>query len=454
MRIERLDNYEMIIGMSKANSLKQARKTARFIWSYRLELAIAAAVIALFFVTSSLPIWVSALVWATVLGAGVYKRERVLPRTHELLLGARTARQLRRAARDVGFGELYVDDVVITLPGEWVKVRVPRGKTVEGLERARRELRSCLGATDVRVVPDRKNPSGRASVSIIRRDPFEEIEGYVWPLLDAEHTSVRDPMPIGFDEYGRPVKARLLSRNILVGGAPDSGKSSFLRIPAAYAAKDPSARLWLMDGKMVEFEAWKTCAHAFVSGPDLAGAVDMLTQLRDEMNARYQRIRAAGAVFVLDDMELDVLMIDEVPTYTRPTVMSDKKAMEQIKTIQGLLWTIVAKGRGAGVITILSAQKPDANTVPTDIRDLFDNRLALHCNTKAMSDTILGAGAGEEAVANAATIPSGQPGVGYYLGDDGVTKMRAFFMSNEQAVEVASCVASRQLDTELSTLRA
>jgi S-DNA-T family DNA segregation ATPase FtsK/SpoIIIE len=305
----------------------------------------------------------------------------------------------------------------------------------------------------VRVIPDRKDRS-RASISIIRRDPFEHIDGYAWPLLDAEQTSVREPMPAGFDEYGRKNLARLLSRNLIVGGAPDSGKSSFLRLPAAYAALDPKARLWLMDGKSVEFEAWKTCAHAFVSGPDLKGAVEMLTKLRDEMEARYQRIRAAGEVFVLEDMELDVLMIDEVPTYTRPTVMTDKKAIEQIKTIQGLLWTIVARGRAAGVITILSAQKPDANTIPTDIRDLFDNKLALHCNTKAMSDTILGQGAGEESAANAADIPSGQPGVGYYVGDDGVRKIKCFYISHQQALEISSRVASRQLDDKLSTLSA
>jgi S-DNA-T family DNA segregation ATPase FtsK/SpoIIIE len=153
-------------------------------------------------------------------------------------------------------------------------------------------------------------------------------------------------------------------------------------------------------------------------------------------------------------MELDILMIDEVPTYTRPTVVTDKKAAEQIKTIQGLLWTIVARGRAAGVITILSAQKPDANTIPTDIRDLFDNKLALHCNTKAMSDTILGQGAGEDSAANAADIKPGQPGVGYYVGDEGVRKIKCFYISHKQALEISSRVASRQLDEELSTLRA
>jgi S-DNA-T family DNA segregation ATPase FtsK/SpoIIIE len=443
----------MIIGMSTARKARiDKRQTAKTIWSYHLEAFFVAFWMTMFWIAIAMPLTMALVIWVTTIGLVIWQRKRVFEFCHDALYGARVRRSLRRAARDSGFGELRVDDVVMTLPGEWVKVRVPRGKTVEGLDRVSKELRGCLHVTDVRVIPDRANPSGAASVSIIRRDPFDHMDGIVWPLLEAEQTSVREHMPIGFDEYGRLVNARLLSRNLIIGGAPDSGKSSFLRLPAAYGALDPKCRLWLMDGKSVEFEAWKTCAHAFVSGPDLKGAVDMLTQLRDEMEARYQRLRAAGEVFVLEDMELDMLMIDEVPTYTRPTIMSDKKAMEYIKTIQGLLWTIVARGRAAGVITILSAQKPDANTIPTDIRDLFDNKLALHCNTKAMSDTILGQGAGEESIANAATIPPGQPGVGYYVGDDGVQKMKSFYISHKQAIEIASRVASRQIDAELSTL--
>jgi S-DNA-T family DNA segregation ATPase FtsK/SpoIIIE len=443
----------MIIAMSSPRKTRSPeRNLLRQALGWRVEAAFLVLFVTLFMVCSSLPIYVFLPIAIVVLGLVIWKHAKVVGWVHDVLYGARFRRELKNAARDAGFGEIYVDDVMMTLPGEWVHVRVPRGKTVEGLERLSRELRSCLAVTDVRIIPDRENPSGKAAISIIRRDPFQAIGDYTWPLRQAEQTNVREPMPLGFDEYGRVVKSRLLSRNLIVGGAPDSGKSSFLRLPAAYAALDPKARLWLMDGKSVEFEAWKTCAHSFVSGPDLKGAVDMLTQLRDEMEARYQRIRAAGEVFVLPDMEIDVLMIDEVPTYTRPTVMTDKKAIEQIKTIQGLLWTIVARGRAAGVITFLSAQKPDANTIPTDIRDLFDNKLALHCNTKAMSDTILGAGSGEEAPANAAAIPAGQPGVGYYVGDDGVRKTKCFYMSHHQALEIASRVAQAQLVDEFSTL--
>jgi hypothetical protein len=337
----------MIIGMSSANKTQQAKTTSRYVWGYRLELGAIIFGATLFWMHAAVPLLLYIGFWLCIAGIAIWQRNQVVERAHEALYGARIRRQVKRAAMDSGFGEIEVEKVILTLPGEWAKVRVPRGSTVDALEKSARSMAGCLRVSDVRVIPDRKDRS-RASISIIRRDPFDELGGYAWPLLRAEFASVREDMPIGFDEYGRMVKSRLLSRNLLVGGAPDSGKSSFLRLPAAYAALDPKARLWLMDGKSVEFEAWKTCAHAFVSGPDLKGAVDMLTQLRDEMEARYQRIRAAGEVFVLDDMEVDILMIDEVPTYTRPTVVTDKKAAEHIKNIQGLLWTIVARGRAAG----------------------------------------------------------------------------------------------------------
>jgi DNA segregation ATPase FtsK/SpoIIIE-like protein len=145
-------------------------------------------------------------------------------------------------------------------------------------------------------------------------------------------------------------------------------------------------------------------------------------------------------------------MIDELPQYTRSFETDSKGQQAAVKTIRNGIWRLIAMGRWAGMITILSAQKPTADIVPSESRDLIDHKFALHCNTKAMSDTILGAGAGEESPANAADIPSGQPGVGYYVGDNGVQKMRSFFISHKQALEIASRAAARQLDDDLRTL--
>src|SRR4051812_36472475 len=170
----------MIIGMMTALYLKKARKMARYLWSYRLEIALGVAVFTLFWIASAMPLWLSIPTWLVVFGLGVWKRKNLLPRTREMHQSAKVRRQLQRAAKDAGFGELYVDKVTSTLPGEWAKVRVPRGQTVEDLDRVSKKLRGNMKVTDVRVIPDRDNPSGAASVSIVRRDPFENIGGYEW----------------------------------------------------------------------------------------------------------------------------------------------------------------------------------------------------------------------------------------------------------------------------------
>jgi hypothetical protein len=72
------------------------------------------------------------------------RRKNVFERTHELLYGAKVRRQVQSAARDAGFGDLRVEKIVMTLPGEWVKVSVPRGKTVDTLERCASSMAGCL----------------------------------------------------------------------------------------------------------------------------------------------------------------------------------------------------------------------------------------------------------------------------------------------------------------------
>jgi hypothetical protein len=272
--------------------------------------------------------------------------------------------------------------------------------------------------------------------------------------MDAEQVNIRKGAPFGRDEYGRVIDVRLLSRNMIMGGSPDAGKSAALRILIAAAVLDPLAKVWLMDAKTgaAEFVHWAPAAHRLVRGRDLANAVEVLRELEERVEKRGEEIVRRGEVFVTDDMEIDVLFIDELPQYTRTREDDGKEDVANVKRIRDSIWKLIALGRWTGMPTVLSAQKPTADLVPTEFRDLIDNKFALHCNTKAMSDTILGAGAGEEAPANAASIPSGYPGLGYYVGDHGVVKMRSFFISPKQAMEISSRVASRNIDEEMAAL--
>ncbi len=48
--------------------------------------------------------------------------------------------------------------------------------------------------------------------------------------------SMFDPVHIGIDEFGHPVRVPLIYRNMLIGGEPGSGKSGLLNAIVAHAA--------------------------------------------------------------------------------------------------------------------------------------------------------------------------------------------------------------------------
>jgi hypothetical protein len=428
----------------------------RFTWSYRLELGLISALFLLFYGVDALPIWLYAPIWLTLLGATAYDVRhgyRMFIYVGSLIYQARTRRRTIRAAEDSGFTGLQITKVAATLPGEMISVRVPRGSTVEKLAAAEQTMRACLHVSDVRVIADRADRS-RAEISIIRRDAFESMKEMPWPLLDAESVNIRKPFPFARDEYGRMAEIKLLSRNLIMGGAPDAGKSAALRMIAAAAALDPLARLWMMDAKTggAEFIHWAPAAEDIVRGRDLEAAVAMLAKLEERVERRGQEIVARGEVFVCEDMEIDVLMIDEAPQFTR-SLESDTPAQKSaVKLIRERIWKLIALGRWAGMPVVLSAQKPTADIVPSEFRDLIDLRFGLHCNTRQMSDAIFGDGSGSEVPFSAVDIPEGQPGVGYLLSGAGPRKMRTFYITPKQALEVASRVGSRHLDDELATL--
>lgn len=51
------------------------------------------------------------------------------------------------------------------------------------------------------------------------------------------------------------------------------------------------------------------------------------------------------------------------------------------KEFSNSLRDLIARGRAAGIIVMLAAQKPSADTVPSAIRDLVGLRLAFRCAT-------------------------------------------------------------------------
>jgi DNA segregation ATPase FtsK/SpoIIIE-like protein len=418
------------------------------VWGWRLELALAAALVASQRLLASLVGDVAAAgVVAVLVGAGlaVGPLRRV---SCGGLRAARVRRAWRRAVEDVG---LSVD--VLRAPrvlnarriaaGDVLRVRVCRGQSVVTLEARAGELAACLHVREVRVEPERGD-AALARVTLVRRDPFDDPAPLTWPDADIQERSLWDPIALGVDEHGEPVRVRLVERNVLVGGEPGAGKSVALSLFVAAAALDPGTRVWLLDGKLVELAAWAPVAERLV-GPDGGEAIGLLRDVQREMDARYRELLARGLRKVPrdDELPLHLVVVDELAFYLS---LPDRRQRQELTE---LLRDLVARGRAAGVIVVAATQKPGADVVPSSLRDLFGFRLALRCNTPQASDTILGQG-WACTDADASTVPGAQRGVGFLLAEGAQPiRVKTYHLDDDELASIAERASARRADAWL-----
>ena len=314
--------------------------------------------------------------------------------------------------------------------GDRVELVLWRGTSIDDLVKAEAVLAASLGVRQVRCVANAAKRN-LVTLTITRDDPFNEA-ALRFPLLDASHVTLWDPIPVGVDEDGEIVTLSLPERNVLIGGEPGAGKSVALSLLVAAAALDPEADLWLFDGKVVELSAWAACARVFV-GHDVRLAITVLEELTTEMDLRYEELLRRGVrkVTRAEGLHLHVVVIDELALYVAGT---DKKSAQRFAE---LLRDLVARGRAAGIIVLAATQKPSTDIVPSTLRDLFGFRWALRCATRDASDTVLGAGWASEGF-SASNLNSARRGVGLLLHEGGVpVQLRTFHLTDDDVRALA-----------------
>jgi hypothetical protein len=307
-----------------------------------------------------------------------------------------------------------------TPAGERVRLRIPAGFSSEEIEAVGPSLAATIGAREVRVLRDPGN-AALAQFSIIWRDALS-APAPPWPVPTG---SLWEPISLGIDEDGNPVRIGLPERNLLLGGEPGAGKSAALSLLIAAAALDPSVHLTLLDGKQVELAPWAGSAEHFV-GPDMEGAIGVLKGLCTEMDRRYATLLAAGLRKIKPGGEfgLHVVAIDELAFYMRGGKRDERN--ELTETLRDL----ISRGRAAGIIVIAATQKPSSEIIPTFVRDLFSFRMALRCTTPEASDTVLGQGWASQGY-SASTLDPTARGVGFLLAEGAVpVKIRTHYLDD------------------------
>lgn len=334
----------------------------------------------------------------------------------------------------LGGRDVTVDTFRSVPAGHQLGLWVPPGTSVSELQKGEELLAVAFGARTVTVERDPAH-AGHAVVTVSYVDPLGGPPR-PWPWTGDTRTDFWTGLPLGHDESGEPVWLSLVERHLLVGGEPGGGKSNALSLVTAAAALDPTAELWLFDGKLVELSAWRDAATRFV-GADLDEATAALEELRAEMGRRYELLLARRLRKVAPGMGLGpiVVVVDELALYLHGTGKAGNGFAEALRDL-------VARGRAAGVVVVAATQKPASDVVPTSLRDLFGYRLAMRCATRDASDTVLGSG-WATAGYTASDIDPSTRGVGLLLAEGGVPRRLRVFHLDDDGLERTAAFAAR-----------
>jgi FtsK/SpoIIIE family len=404
---------------------------ARPLWGFRVELAAAVLLLVAWrWLADPLGRLPALLVLAAVL-AGLLTIPAVRRQMAALAHRAWVRRRWATACRYTGLATASdriprITKHSLVPAGDRLLVRLPPGSSTAVLAEAAEQVAVILDVREVRVARDPDRAS-LARVTVVRRDPLHGAPPLAWPWLDVPRCSLWQPIPVGVDEDGHWVQVSLPERHVLLGGESGAGKSGGLALLLAAAALDPTVKLVLLDGKLVELACWAGIADRSV-GPDLTEAIKVLAEVQAELDRRLVTLLANRRRKLTPSLGLPLLLvvIDELALYVAGP---DRRRSAEFAA---RLRDLVARGRAAGIIVCAATQKPAHEIIPTALRDLFGFRWAFRCLTPQASDTILGAGWASLGYA-ASTVDAADRGVGLLLSEGGLpVRLRACWLDDDQ----------------------
>jgi len=200
---------------------------------------------------------------------------------------------------------------------------------------------------------------------------------------------------VGIDSDGKPV---ILDFNkaphLLVAGATGSGKSVFLHaIIANLIKREANERidLYLIDPKMVEFEAYKgvkTKGHLSISNT-YVDAIKKLYTIHSIMDKRFKLLSKLNCKSVTEYNSKNkgrfsriVCVIDELADLMLRDVKNGSK-------MERLICSIAAKARAAGIHLILATQRPSIDVVTGLIKANFPIRVCFRVSSNTDSRVVL-----------------------------------------------------------------
>jgi S-DNA-T family DNA segregation ATPase FtsK/SpoIIIE len=277
-----------------------------------------------------------------------------------------------------------------------VKLKPHPGIKVASLVKLSKDLQVQLGIPSPPMIAPQ---AGYVSVDLPRSDrQIAQFETYIQPQKTLQKTppDAAVKIAIGVDLDGQLIEADLSDPNtchFLVGGTTGSGKSEFLRsllLSLLYRHIPDQLKIALVDPKRVTFPEFEQMPWLYSPVvKDSEDAIDLMTELVDEMDSRYRQFELARCA--------DIHRYNQQSTKPLPRIICifDEYAdfMAEKETSGKLELSIKRLGamaRAAGIHLIIATQRPEAKVVTPIIRSNLPGRVALRTASEADSTIILG----------------------------------------------------------------
>ena len=285
-------------------------------------------------------------------------------------------------------GEVIVGPTFLRFP-----MTLGRGTKVKSVTNCAAELQTRLALT---AEPFINRDGGRLVVDVQRPDRqtvwFEHVRGQL-PAPDARLGGSR--IPIGVDLDGRLQFADLAQTehaHLLVAGTTGSGKSEWLRMAVAgllLTNSPDTLRLLVIDPKRNAFHALRESRYLWrpIVFPDEQSTSDVLRELADEMDRRYQLLDGA-------DTHAELAARSQVPLPRIVCVCDEyfdliNRNRAERKLIEEQVCRLGAKARAAGIHLILATQQPSRETIKGALDSNIPARVGLRMQKRLESTMLL-----------------------------------------------------------------
>lgn len=310
--------------------------------------------------------------------------------------------------------------------------------TAAELKKKLASLAAALGRDVSMVDVTKAGAEGRVSLWMGDTPPFDAPRSS--PLLDlyGPLDAFDSGVPVAWNKRGEAVALPINNSSFVIAGGTRSGKGVGASNLIVGAAMDPRINLRIVAGK--ENGEWNAYATAGVAStyfkPNPERLLALLKALIADKNRRERTLdKLSKSKVTADTIDkvggIELLVIDEVATYTRPGKPMRDEILEALTDLS-------AVAAGAGILMVLITQYPEVDVLPAALAMNCTTRWAMKVETAAQSNAILGGGASGMGRDSSKFDPP-IPGLGWLVnGFAGITDLaRSFDLDEDKRGEIS-----------------